>query len=588
MNPVYRTRLVAPALTISTLLATTACDSTDESANRPSTIEVGSQSVRLADVLSAAAIEGPLTEITAAVDLRAIGDSPRRAVFSEDFENFDLRRTGWRPNPAVTAQETDGGVALRLRGRLPRSIYGWRFPVEPNAFYVFKRRVRTAVPLDFDFALVEQDRTTDLVREGIAGWGAALQVHWPESPAADGAWHSGEVVIHTTPATRSAILYLRSALGQLDATRSRHDLWFDDLELEQVELDPRQRMALVKGRDSAPGADPTVGIAKRGQFPPHGSAKGRHRPEDNNFSHRFALYTPPPTDLTFRLQLKADTVLRFAVSLSRETPPNDAAQFEVLVREADGEQSLWSRSVTAVPGDWVWHDERVDLAGFTGRTVDLVLRTRTENGQPHPVWGNPVVDVPPQGNGPRNVILIAVDTLRADHLSCYGYGRPTTPHLDELAADGVRFDQVVANANWTCPSFASIFSGAGAAPPRGAVLVGLDHASAGAAGDTRRALSRKHGWATHAIVVQGATVRRQLRAGLRRRFQRPDRASVRSPTTTSPARSWSGSRGTPTGAPSCSCTSMIPTMPFTQPAPVRPQAFGADPTEKHDIELPFT
>ncbi|MCK5408335.1 MAG: sulfatase-like hydrolase/transferase, partial [Candidatus Krumholzibacteria bacterium] len=34
----------------------------------------------------------------------------------------------------------------------------------------------------------------------------------------------------------------------------------------------------------------------------------------------------------------------------------------------------------------------------------------------------------------RNIVLIVVDTLRADHLGCYGYKRPTSPFLDELAA----------------------------------------------------------------------------------------------------------------------------------------------------------
>ena len=59
---------------------------------------------------------------------------------------------------------------------------------------------------------------------------------------------------------------------------------------------------------------------------------------------------------------------------------------------------------------------------------------------------------------PSNVLLITVDTLRADHLSSYGYPRQTTPNLDRLAAEGVRFDQTAVQWPKTTPSFASMFT----------------------------------------------------------------------------------------------------------------------------------
>ena len=57
-----------------------------------------------------------------------------------------------------------------------------------------------------------------------------------------------------------------------------------------------------------------------------------------------------------------------------------------------------------------------------------------------------------------NILLITVDTLRADHLSSYGYVRPTSPVIDRLAAEGVRFDQAQVQWPKTTPSFASIFT----------------------------------------------------------------------------------------------------------------------------------
>jgi arylsulfatase A-like enzyme len=58
-----------------------------------------------------------------------------------------------------------------------------------------------------------------------------------------------------------------------------------------------------------------------------------------------------------------------------------------------------------------------------------------------------------------NVLLIVLDTVRADHMSLYGYPRPTTPFLERLAKKGVRFDDARSTAPWTLPSHASIFTG---------------------------------------------------------------------------------------------------------------------------------
>jgi arylsulfatase A-like enzyme len=60
---------------------------------------------------------------------------------------------------------------------------------------------------------------------------------------------------------------------------------------------------------------------------------------------------------------------------------------------------------------------------------------------------------------PRNLLFIVVDTLRADRLGCYGSGRDTSPAVDALAAEAVRFDRAYATAPWTRPSIASMLTG---------------------------------------------------------------------------------------------------------------------------------
>jgi arylsulfatase A-like enzyme len=61
--------------------------------------------------------------------------------------------------------------------------------------------------------------------------------------------------------------------------------------------------------------------------------------------------------------------------------------------------------------------------------------------------------------GLQGAVLILLDTVRADHLSCYGYSRETSPNLSRLSQEGVLFQQTVSYAPWTLPSVANILSG---------------------------------------------------------------------------------------------------------------------------------
>lgn len=58
-----------------------------------------------------------------------------------------------------------------------------------------------------------------------------------------------------------------------------------------------------------------------------------------------------------------------------------------------------------------------------------------------------------------DLVLVVIDTLRADKLSAYGYERPTSPYIDGLAADGTLFEDVTAQSSWTLPSMASMLTG---------------------------------------------------------------------------------------------------------------------------------
>ena len=67
--------------------------------------------------------------------------------------------------------------------------------------------------------------------------------------------------------------------------------------------------------------------------------------------------------------------------------------------------------------------------------------------------------LPAASPGSPNVVVIVVDTLRADHLSAYGYARPTSPAMDRVAKQGTLFENAVAPCSWSLPSHASLLTG---------------------------------------------------------------------------------------------------------------------------------
>ena len=72
---------------------------------------------------------------------------------------------------------------------------------------------------------------------------------------------------------------------------------------------------------------------------------------------------------------------------------------------------------------------------------------------------NAVAHLPAAAAGAPNVLVIVEDTLRADHLSAYGYTRPTSPNFDRMARQGVLFENAVSTTAWSLPSHVSLLTG---------------------------------------------------------------------------------------------------------------------------------
>lgn len=114
---------------------------------------------------------------------------------------------------------------------------------------------------------------------------------------------------------------------------------------------------------------------------------------------------------------------------------------------------------------------------------------------------------------PPSLLLISIDTLRADHVHAYGYERNTTPFLDALAGRGARFAQAWAHTPWTLPSHATMLSGT--VPFRNGVVD--DATMLGPSLPLLAPLLRERGYATSG-VVSGFYV--SSRFGFQRGFER--------------------------------------------------------------------
>lgn len=141
-----------------------------------------------------------------------------------------------------------------------------------------------------------------------------------------------------------------------------------------------------------------------------------------------------------------DAVLELAYGLSDASAIAGASPvtFEIAAAGRDDAGVLWSATLDpAQPDARRWHEVRVPLAPLAGRAARLVFRARTAAGGRAtlvPLWGDPTVVAPaPRAARRRNVIVISIDTLRADHLGTYGAYRPTSPALDAFAKEAAVF-----------------------------------------------------------------------------------------------------------------------------------------------------
>jgi arylsulfatase A-like enzyme len=172
------------------------------------------------------------------------------------------------------------------------------------------------------------------------------------------------------------------------------------------------------------------------------------------------------TYTTGRLEIGVENRLDFAfgiLELARHCGP---VHFTIEWCEADLCTEIFEEtSDPSLPAQQGWQDRSISmaaLAGLSGRLVFKSIRSGT-NDEPFsfPVWANPTLVRPAKAaRGPHNVILLSIDTQRADHLTSYGYQHDTAPFIDRgLAKKGAVFENMVAGATSTSPAHMTMFTG---------------------------------------------------------------------------------------------------------------------------------
>ena len=193
---------------------------------------------------------------------------------------------------------------------------------------------------------------------------------------------------------------------------------------------------------------------------------------------RRVLFHHPPSSIEFQpIDLGQKASLEFAIALNPTAwkEAGDGVTFKILARSENGAESeIYSRYIDPKrdPDQRRWIDERVDLSRFQGQPTQFIFRT-----DPGPnnntyfdwsIWGNPkatsarsiriekheLIRWPAR----KNVLMVMIDTLRADHVGTYGYSRSTTPNLDEFLKSSSVFENARSQASCTFPSVNSILT----------------------------------------------------------------------------------------------------------------------------------
>ena len=178
------------------------------------------------------------------------------------------------------------------------------------------------------------------------------------------------------------------------------------------------------------------------------------------------LFCPPKSKLSYKVRFLKNSILDFGIGIIKDDDPRAfkkieksekrGVTFQITLEDKGRRRNIFQKYLSYPDKEepFSLYLYSIDLPDIP-KEVNLEFETEGEE-QNFSFWINPIYFRKLEKY--KNVILISVDTLRADHLECYGYDRKTSPNIDELASDSVTFLNTYASSPWTLPSHVSMLT----------------------------------------------------------------------------------------------------------------------------------
>ncbi len=176
-------------------------------------------------------------------------------------------------------------------------------------------------------------------------------------------------------------------------------------------------------------------------------------------AYRTGLFLPAPASATFEIEVPLKGRLSFSALLLKPAVSvkqrGDGAVLDVFADVDGGSKRLKRVKLDPGRGQAV----EISLSKYAGQKISLRFETDPKNNAlfDYVFLAEPTVYTPKRA--PDRLVMVFVDTLRADHLGTYGYDRETSPVLDQWAENAAVFESAYAPAPWTLPSARSAVSG---------------------------------------------------------------------------------------------------------------------------------
>jgi arylsulfatase A-like enzyme len=239
--------------------------------------------------------------------------------------------------------------------------------------------------------------------------------------------------------------------------------FIDNLKVENILLSPL--MQVQKGSQGMqsfylPKSQPLTDLGS-GENPYNIKRKIKLGGTDRNI-----LFCPPETQLRFTVEHSEAMRLEFGIGIVHQTKSQlnpirskeekKGITFSVFIEANERKKTVFQKyllpPVDETTPTFFWHS--LDLPDIPkGESLSFVTKGDERNLS---FWFDPVLYS--REKKTQNIILISIDTLRADHLGCYGYQKETSPQIDLLASDSVTILNTYASSPWTLPSHVSLLT----------------------------------------------------------------------------------------------------------------------------------